>query len=612
LRVKLIQITLGAAFILLLLIGAQTSAQAPVKNPVHLPTDWSHRHMVFSGPANYSQAWQLQEQPRYFHQYMLQHLSSLMPASVRPNRGEAEQEQDEDNSRPRPARKKPRKDWAMSLGAGAFMGAGQFPAKFTFDISATPSCTADYVAFTTSVNGTLQIIAFDNLYATQGVVGGFCNADGPSVKWAYDTRIAGDASGKTLTSPVLSWDGTKVAYVESRTNANGGSILQILKWKPSAALTVQGSVGAPATPDTRLAAGQNWIANCPAANSCVSSIAFSGAQADTNSSPFYNYGTDELYVGDDNGVLHKFKGVFLGTPAEVIGGGWPLVVHTGGILTSPVFDFASGNIFLGDSLGRLSFVKEVGSTLGACGIGVPPCLGSVTQLLTGNIVDAPMVDGGTERVLVFDAETTNNGSVFQFDAQLSTASKVIAIVAAGNGNGVGSNLRAGAFDSTYLSSPSNLIAGHLYVCGKDPNADDQPAIYQLSFSSSGVLSTAVGPPLLGLVSNDIEECSPITEVANGATDRIFFSVQNNAAQAGCGTGGCVMSITLGGAWPPAVVTNAVPASGGTSGIVIDNVGTGVQQSNIYFTYQRNSTVAIKCNATTGVGCAVKLTQSALN
>jgi len=79
-------------------------------------------------------------------------------------------------------------------------------------------------------------------------------------------------------------------------------------------------------------------------------------------------------------------------------------------------------------------------------------------------------------------------------------------------------------------------------------------------------------------------------------------------------------ITLGGTWPPAATTAgfAVPfnvvvqtGSGGASGIVVDNVGVGAQESSIYFTYQTNSTLGVPCNGTIGVGCAVKLTQSAL-
>ena len=237
-RVRLALLMLGIVSLLVLFIEARTSAQAPAKSPVHLPTDWSHRHVVFSQPTNYAQAWELQKEPRYFHQYIRQHMPSL--ASVRAVSSfkeveEVEEERDPDRDEfrrrpsPRPVPKHRRKDWAVSLGANLFMAAGQFPAKFTWDVNAVPDCAKDYVAFTTSVNGTLQIVAFDNLYSTQIVPAGFCGAAGPSVKWAYNTRIAGDVTGTTLTSPVLSFDGTKIAYVESRTNANGGAILHILK-----------------------------------------------------------------------------------------------------------------------------------------------------------------------------------------------------------------------------------------------------------------------------------------------------------------------------------------------------------------------------------------------
>ena len=530
-------------------------------------------------------------------------------------------------------------DWAVSLGNLGTVGAGMFPAKFTFDVNAAPSCTADYVAFTTSLAGSAtvpSIVAFDNLYSTQPAAGGFCNNAGPSVKWAYNTNPAGDTTGRTVTSPVLSLDGTQVAFVESRTNANGGSILHILKWKPGAAVTVQGTIAAPATPDTLMAAGQAWnTTNCPATNSCIVNIVFNGAQPDTGSAPFYNYATDELYVGDDNGVLHKFTGVFLGTPAEVgAAGGWPITVNAAAILTGPVFDSTSKNIFVADHTGRLSFVKEVGSATGACAAGSPPCLGSVNQPLTGSIVDAPIVDGSTGRVLVFDGTETsgNAGSMFQFDTALTTLSKVT--VRIGGNQGATPTpvdvLHSGTFDDAYFTV--GPASGKFYTCGKDPGFNNRPAIYQFSFNAAGVLqTTGIPAPLVNLTSTFSligDACSPVTEIKNGATDRIFFSFAINAnpppagKATGCTAGqGCVASIVLGGAWPPAATTAgiAVPfiltgvqtGSGGTSGIVIDNVGAGAQESSLYYTYQTNSTAAVRCNGTTGVGCAVKVTQSAL-
>lgn len=515
----------------------------------------------------------------------------------------------------------------MSLGNLGTVGAGQAPAKFGFDVS-TASCTADYVAFTTSLVGSStapSIVAFDELYSTQGSVGGFCSQNGPSVEWAYNTNPAGDTTGTTLTSAALSLDGTKVAFVESRTNANGGAILHILNWKPGG----EGTIAAPVAPGTILAAGQNWTTNCPAGNSCISNIILSGAQPDTNSAPFVDYSSDVIYVGDNNGVLHKITGVFLGAPAEVVTGGWPVTVHAASVLTGPVFETTSRNIFVGDSNGQLSFVKELGSTVGSCASGSPPCLGSVNAPLGGSLVDSPIVDSSTGRVLVVDGtDAVNNGSAYQFDTGLTAGSKVT--VKIGDGGTGGSNLYSGAFDDAYFSV--GPASGHLYTCGKDSGSTDRPAIYRLSFNSSGVLSSTAGTALVSLVNANGVACSPVTELLNGATDRIFFSVTNSAQApiivlgvnfGGTATGcqpvsvftssGCVMSIALGGTWPPATTTAGIPASGGSSGIVVDNVGAGAQESSLYYTYLSNSTNTnnTTCNGATGVGCAVKVTQSGL-
>ena len=69
--------------------------------------------------------------------------------------------------------------------------------------------------------GTASIVAFNNLYSTQGSIGGLCTQNGPSVYWSYFT-----GTGTASTSVVLSEDGTKVAYVES---AATGAILHVLQ-----------------------------------------------------------------------------------------------------------------------------------------------------------------------------------------------------------------------------------------------------------------------------------------------------------------------------------------------------------------------------------------------
>jgi hypothetical protein len=109
----------------------------------------------------------------------------------------------------------PRVDWGMSLLNGGAFAAGQYPAKFSFDITATPDCTNDFVVYNTGLLGSAgtaaNIVAFNNLYSTQGSAGGLCDQDGPSVYWSY---YFGGGGGRTRTSVALSLDGSKVALVE--------------------------------------------------------------------------------------------------------------------------------------------------------------------------------------------------------------------------------------------------------------------------------------------------------------------------------------------------------------------------------------------------------------
>ena len=57
---------------------AQNSAQG--HSPVHMTTDWSNRHMVYSSPSWMGQALRLQQEPRYLHQLMRR----AAPASQQP------------------------------------------------------------------------------------------------------------------------------------------------------------------------------------------------------------------------------------------------------------------------------------------------------------------------------------------------------------------------------------------------------------------------------------------------------------------------------------------------------------------------------------------------
>jgi hypothetical protein len=470
-----------------------------------------------------------------------------------------------------------------------------------------------------------NIAAFNHLYSTQGVAGGLCAQDGPSVYWSYYTSTA-FGEGTTPTSPALSLDGTKVAFVQSA----GSASLQIVKWKAG-----QGTIATPALPDTDIT-GADW-STCPAGNSCIQTLPFSDGIADTTSPPFVDYKNDVLYVGDNFGFLHKFTGVFKTTPKEVTVG-WPIALSgTDSPISGPVFDSVSGNIYVGDSTGSLLYVRDVGSTVGTCSTGVPPCVGATIVAVGagGSVVDAPIVDSTTQMVFAVNGtDTTNHGTILQASTDLTTSVVSFNI----GGTAAGSALYGGAFDNTYFNSSPGAIAGHMYVCGKDNTKVDSPALYQLSFNTSGVL-TGVGTALTSLTGASGEACSPVTEFFNTGTsvDWIFFSIGNNAntgavanaipigsaCQSGAASGaGCIISVNLTvlGTFPPALVSNTAPlpanAAGGASGIVVDNVGTSPETSNIYFSLGGNSVGAgpglPSCNTTAGTGCAIKLTQSAFN
>jgi hypothetical protein len=435
--------------------------------------------------------------------------------------------------------------------------------------------------------------------------------------FAYHTKTDAVASG-TFTSPTLSFDGTQVAYMEG--GGGGTGVLHILRWKSGDG----GTVGAPVLVTTSVTTGANYVTCKTTATSCLLSLVFGNASGSTSSEPFYDFDTDNLYVGDDSGNLHKFTGVFFGVPAEVTTGGWPIAVHSGHVLTRPVVDNTSGNIFVNDVDGTLSYVREVGSNVGACaGIGVvPPCLGSTSVTVSGNtgsITDPPVVDSTQGRVFAFTGNNTSatlgGANVVQADTALSAAS--VTRLDVGIGRNV--NLHDGAFDNAYFT---NAGTGHLYVCansgansgsssGLVPN--NEPTLKRISFNNNGTMAVVdAGTLTVGLTS---AACSPVTEILNGTTDWMFFSVQASSSLAACIPLGCVMSVSVPTASPftfPAAVAAALPERGGTSGIVIDNVSAAGQASSIYFSILANSTVLHSCGGTSGVGCAVKATQSGLN
>jgi hypothetical protein len=102
---------------------------------VPVPMDWSSKHVLFTAGSTPKQAVKMRNEPRVYAQWLLHGNappdSGLVRTLPMP---------------PRESRGKMGRDWAISLGAGG-VAQGMSPAKYSFDVNATPSCTSDFVVF---------------------------------------------------------------------------------------------------------------------------------------------------------------------------------------------------------------------------------------------------------------------------------------------------------------------------------------------------------------------------------------------------------------------------------------------------------------------------------
>lgn len=734
-RVRLAQILLGAAFLLVLVVVRGTHAG---NESIHVATDWSHRHVVFSAPQNLGQHVLLLSDPRYVQQLVRRNAA---------NGGIG------DDLRWRRAPETPELlngDWSMNMGAGATLGAGNYPAKYSFDIT-TANCGSvsnpDYVVYNTSLapsaagvdasqtgtftgaptngqtvtitntslptpnsivltasttlntglnfltsgtvstdatnlaadilrngaaigvtgsstgltgvvtitalnfgtennagitlaktltnftfnggatslaNGTngASIGAFDNLYSG-------CSGTVPSVYWAYNT------GGTVVTSPSLSGDGKQVAFIET---VGADADLVLLKWLKSTTATF----ASPVTLTSQTSAANYQTCTAP----CMYTIALSGPVADTTSSPFYDFATDTLYVGEtgtgtSTTHTHKFTNVFKGAPAEA-GAPWPVVTATAP-LSSPVYDEGSGYVFItaafstannGGRLHKICATATCGTigTSTATGILGPSTAGGTCQGGAGTsgdganlIFDSPIIDSTNETVyVVIGNDGTGSSAIYQFAEKYAANTCGTEIkLGTGSTSSPAVPMYAGTFDNLYYCNGTSACttggAGHYYVCG-DTGGD--PILYQVTVSALGVISGAANAST-GLTTATTS-CGPVVEVYNPnagpATDWIFTSVNASAKTASpisCPTAtGCIMSfnVTAGTAISAATATVGHTAvAGGASGVSVDNTvatGTLAGASQVYFTPLADQACT---TAPTAIGgCAIQASQAGLD
>ncbi|MFL6301266.1 MAG: hypothetical protein ACJ71N_11750 [Terriglobales bacterium] len=581
----------------LLLATVSASAQDASEAHIGLPVDWSNRHVTHTSAPNTADFEQeARHEPRALYNWIFRQRSRQAAAQVKTFR-----------SAPKT---RSRVDWNFTLGAGK-VAPNMSPAKYSFNISSNPDCTNDFVTFGLDVAGSgtqPNLVGLKNLYSEPGGTG-FCAGTGPSVRFAYNvTTVAG---GRVLTSPALSFDGTKIAFIESAASSAVFHVLKIGTTGSNGAFTILTNTYTAVQPDNL------GIIN----NATMSSLTYSATASNTRSSLWIDYANDIAYFGDDAGLLYKTTCVFFcGASSPALATGWPITVSAATTLAPPVLDSTNNKIFVGSSDGKLYMVP-----LASCpGVG---CAAAIKNLVvgaggaSGGVIDAVLLDGtfGTV-VAVSGKDASNNGHM----TQASNALTSLAVLSFGSAS---FDLLAPSFDDAYYGNNigNAAVVGTLDACATN-GGSGQAAFYVFSFTKAAGNLSVANPPVVNTAASSQSKnnipgnpgigCSPYTELLNG-TDRVFFS-QSSVPAGKCGSGspagGCLFSYSIAGGPSP---LGSTPELSGTSAIVVDNVANTTsfpQASSIYFGNQATSAGCATGTGVTAVNgfCAIKLTQANLN
>ncbi len=521
---------------------------------VGMVQDWSRKHMVVTAggtPASHVQAG---NNPRLLQNWVMRWHAHQFATPLLSVSG---------SSVSLRKTKRPHSDWAISM--GGTLAADQYPAKYSFDIFAPPSCANDFVVFGINVNGSAtqaDLIGFNQLYT--GTPAGLCAGTQASTYFAYNTGT------KITQSVVLSDDGKLIAFVDNAAN----SVFHVLAWTANS-----GTIAAPTKPTV--------VATAPGPDQ-MTSLSLTGR--DTGSAPFYDDINDFAYVGTTTGRLYRIKDVFCTLPACVstpvapsidasFGAGGFVTAGTK-ILTSPVYDFASNNIFVGSSDGKLyGFSVSTGTPI----TGSPLTVGIGTA--TGGIITPPMVDGFDGVLYVATGDNGTNAAVVQTSTANFTSSRMASL-----GQRRVHSIHLPALNDNYYSQATNTPGSpwFLYSCGY--SAGSNPFLYRVGFDASRNMNTTIDAVTLALGTTR-DECTAMTEWASGGVDRLYFSMKVQG-QVG------YVDITTNPFVPTTPgITDPTAEAGGVSGIIIDNVSSLPQASNIYFS-NNNNHQAVKLNQVT--------------
>jgi hypothetical protein len=608
-------------------LRAQDALPSPARPMPRLggPQDWSARHIIYTRNGSAEDMMNLRDDPRFLHSILLryarEHRNPTAESTTAGNESESNQNwmvatdsSSPDTSgdthdfqplfprgplqHPIPLRnKRSNVDWSVSLGPTGGLAIGETPAVYTYNYS-TPSCSnlsattpviGDFAVYTinaTPSTGQANLVGLTNLY-TAGDGTGFCSGTGPSFLFSYAI-----GSGGSPLSPVLSLDGTKVAWIEDRSATS--SYLHITIWQPNQGATATN----PISPSGTFSNGV-----CTAGTSCDYAFNYSNMTANGctrtraangHSDLYVDYASDAGFISANNGILYHIKNIFSTTANPTVDFCIPVNTSFGSTpssaMSGPVYDPAINEVFITDSEKIYAYNVNTSATTPNFSLAASYLFGNGSSNYNYQTGPGPLLDPFNGYVYVFSSyDFTGHSSVTQLPTSLATGVPVEFGSSSGN---VDPFLFYGAFDNNYYTYGPKSAASTLYSCGTDSSNRNLQDLFAISFNSTtGVVNTT---PAMSNNTNvnpggSVGLCSPITEFFDGTTDRIFVGM----GQPGATTGANIVTMwnvtnqltNTSGAHGslPTYTAGATGYLGGTSGMAADNNSAGTAQAqSIYF------------------------------
>src|ERR1700723_2506490 len=509
---------------ILFAMSAQESSSTASPSDFGGPQDWSNRHVVYTRDGSVAQMMLLRDDPRFVHNlyrhYSQEHRKDLaaalglqLPEADQNRREEADwniglhdvnanEEQHDlgfrpwmiwDPTRPisRLKNKHSKVDWAISLGPTGGMSYGETPAIYTANYF-SPSCSADFAVYTINAAPTVakqaNLVGLTNLYSDSASAG-FCSGTAPTFLFSYAIGTGGSAL-----SPVLSEDGTKIAWIENPSATT--SYLHVTKWVANQ--------GATATAPVAVTGTFSNGACTPTTASCDFSVEYTASTypgcstahtaGNSHSDLYVDYSSNTGFISANNGLLYHISNVFSSTANPVVDFCIPVnrafETTPSGAMSGPVYDPILNEVFLTDSEKIYAFTVNTTAT-------------------------TPNFSAASTPSYPFGSSASNHNYP--------------------TGPGPLVDLFYGAFDNNYYNNGPKSSLSTLYSCGTDQTNTNRQDLFSIRFNAgTGVVNTT---PAMSYNTNvnpgaALGLCSPITEFYDGTNDRIFVGMGQPASASG--------------------------------------------------------------------------------